>query len=117
MIQSDLAAGILAAKWFMSPNVRNDEVALSDRDGSCLSTPAQVHMRYSHSFTACTMIVSYHARKWNSHCLVHEEYSILAGMFCNDTSTNARTMRNECGYDRYSMTAYKTVCDDKTKRR
>ncbi len=33
-VQSDLAAGILAAKRLMSPNVRNDEVVLSDRDGS-----------------------------------------------------------------------------------
>ena len=65
------------------------------RDGSKLSAPAQMYMRRSHSFTVRTMSGRYHARKEYRHGYFHADHSLLAGVSCNDTPMNARTMRNE----------------------
>ena len=56
-------------------------------DGSSLSSRVP--------FTVRTMSVPYHARKEYRHCRIPVDHSLLAGISCNDTSTNARTMRNE----------------------
>ena len=107
-VQSDLAAEIPSAKRLLKvEGVGNPDILRVD--GSSLSSRVP--------FTVRTMNVPYHARKEYRHGCFHADHSFLVGMSRNNTSTNARMMRNECGYDRSSMTAYKTVCDDKTKRR
>ena len=68
-------------------------------------------------FTVRTMSVPYHARKWYRHGCFHADHSLLAGISCNDTSKNTRTMRNKCLHPRYADTAYKAERDCKTKRR